>query len=170
MDPQVVPAPARKFMKKHQMLMLFLALVALIAIGVGVYYYNQYTSLNNIIKNPNLAVTKQTQQLITQVGKLMELPKDEQPTVATVTDASKLKGQAFFANAVNGDKVLIYVKARKAILYDPVKNVIVDVAPVNISQNQTPAPSGTQVQTQTAVATPTSVPTSAPTATVAPTR
>lgn len=158
MDPQVVPAPARKFMKKHQLLMLFLALVALAAIGVGVYYYNQYTSLNNIIKNPNLAVTKQAQQLVAQVGKLIELPKDEQPTVATVTDASKLKDQAFFKNAVNGDKVLIYVKARKAILYDPVKNVIVDVAPVNIAQNQTtPVPPEIQ-QRQAPTAIPTQIP------------
>src|SRR5260370_34572574 len=136
----------RKSLQTHHWLMITFLAVALIAITVGAYFYTQYNSLNNILKNPNVAVEKQTKQLTDQVGKLMMLPTDEQPTIATVTDASKLKDQPFFKNAKNGDKVLIYVKARKAILYDPTKNVIVDVAPVNIAQNQPAAPSGTVVE------------------------
>lgn len=71
----------------------------------------------------------------------------------------------------NGDKVLIYVKAKKAILYDPAKNIIVDVAPVNIAQNQVtpPAPTasvspsvGVQVL-PTATPAPTSLPLASPT-------
>ncbi len=154
----------RKFLKNHHILMIIFLVAALVAIAVGVYYYNQYASLNNLLKNPNIAVEKQTKELVSQVGKLMVLPTDEQPTLATVTDASKLKDQPFFKNAKNGDKVLIYVKAKKAILYDPAKNVIVDVAPVNLSQSNQ--------QAQPAVsASPTVVPTSSyvvPTAPVTP--
>ncbi len=146
MDEQPV-AKTGKFLAKHWLFSAFLGLVALVAIAAGAYYYNQYNSLNNILKNPNIAVEKQTKELVGQVSKLMMLPTDEQPTIATVTDAGKLKDQTFFAHAKNGDKVLIYVKARQAILYRPTTNIIVAVAPVNIAQNQAqPAPSGTEVQ------------------------
>lgn len=161
--------PRKKRLQVHHWLMLTFLVVALIAIVAGAYYYTQYNSLNTILKNPNVAVEKQTKQLTDQVGKLILLPTDEQPTIATVTDASKLKDQSFFKNAKNGDKVLIYVKAKKAILYDPAKNVIVDVAPVNIAQNQQQvAPSGTVVQTSPAPTTAYVVPTAAVTPTPTP--
>ncbi len=66
------------------------------------------------------------------VGRLIVLPEDEVPTIATVTDLEALQGQPFFANAKLGDKVLIFAKAGKAILYDPVEQKIVEVAPVNL--------------------------------------
>ena len=79
------------------------------------------------------------------MGKLLALPSDEKPTVATITDVEKLKEQVFFKNAMNNDKVLIYTKAKKAILYRPSENKIVEVGAVNINQqprldNNTPVP------------------------------
>ncbi len=71
-------------------------------------------------------------KLVLEVGKLIELPIGEDPTVATVTDITKLKDQPFFAKAKNGDKVLIYTNARKAILYDPQAKKVIDIAPINI--------------------------------------
>lgn len=77
--------------------------------------------------------------------KLIALPTDEKPTVATVTDATKVKDQTFFQNAKNGDIVLIYSKAQKAFLYDPTENKIVEVGAVNAAnqgvQISTPNPS-----------------------------
>lgn len=64
----------------------------------------------------------------------MELPKGEQPTIATVSDITKLQGQSFFRNAKNGYKVLIYTKAKKAILYDPIEDKIVEVTSLTLSQ------------------------------------
>ena len=68
------------------------------------------------------------------VSKLMVLPTDETPTMATVSDPEKLKNQAFFVNAKVGDKVLIYTKARKAILFSPSQNKIIEVSPLNVNQ------------------------------------
>ena len=76
------------------------------------------------------------QTIISEVGKIIELPKDEIPTLATVTEADKVKEQPFFQNAENGDKVLIYANARKAYLYRPSAKKIIEVGVINIGQNQ----------------------------------
>lgn len=85
--------------------------------------------------NPEQIAQEQTEELIEKVGRLYALPQDETPTVATVVDPEKLREQAFFAHAEEGDKVLIYTKAGKAILYSPSKNQIIEVAPVNLGDS-----------------------------------
>lgn len=77
----------------------------------------------------------EVKQIVDKVSRLMELPEDEEPTLATISDKEKLKDQAFFLNAQNGDKVLVYAKAGKAILYRPSTGKIVEVAPLNIESD-----------------------------------
>jgi hypothetical protein len=106
--------------------------VIVLALGiVAFYFYSQYQSIK---KNPNQAAQAETEQLVAKVGKLIDLPKDETPTVATVLDKEKLAGQAFFANAENGDKILIYTKDKKAIVYRPSQNKLINVGPIAIDQ------------------------------------
>jgi hypothetical protein len=129
----------------------FLILV-LIGAGAAGYFYYQYQKaqkeIQTIRTDPNAAqkaTLEETKRLISEISKLIDLPSDEEPTVATITDVAKLKDQPFFAKAKNGDKVLIYPNAKKAILYDPTTHKILDVAPVNIgtpsAQLATPTPS-----------------------------
>lgn len=65
-------------------------------------------------------------KIVDQVAKLIVLP-DEKPVVATIVKAELLKNNKFFAEANNGDQVLFFKKADKAILYDPtlqhIKNI-----------------------------------------------
>jgi len=89
----------------------------------------------------------EVESLVSEVGKLMELP-GEQPTVATVTDVEKLKSQPFFAKSQNGDKVLIFTEAKRAILYRPSSRLIIDVAPVTLGSEGTASAQTTQ-QSQT---------------------
>lgn len=120
------------------------SIVILVAIAVSLYFYSKYYAAQQLLKNPNLVAQQQTSQLISQVGRLMELPKNETPTIATVNDITKLKDQPFFANAENGDKVLIYTNAKIAILYSPAAGKIINVAPVNIGNTVvSPTPSVT---------------------------
>ncbi|MBX4187003.1 MAG: hypothetical protein KW802_01945 [Candidatus Doudnabacteria bacterium] len=110
-----------------------LAVVLLLATtGAAGYYYNQFDQLK---KHPNKAAADETAATIAAVGKLLVLPAGETPTLATVTEPDKLKDQPFFAFAKKGDKVLIYTKAKKAVLYNPTENKIVEVAPVNIGSS-----------------------------------
>ena len=125
---------------------VLIGIVAIIGLGLGGFYYVKYQDaqkeIQTIKTDPTTtqkAAAEQAKQLVRKVGKLIALPS-ETPTVATITDVSKLKDQPFFANAKNGDKVLIYTQAKKAILYRESENKIIDVAPVNIgspSTNQT---------------------------------
>lgn len=78
-----------------------------------------------------LSAAADNQNVVGKIGNLIELPAGEDPTIATVTDKTKLSDQAFFAPAENGDVVLIYADAKKAYLYRPSTNKILDVAPVN---------------------------------------
>jgi hypothetical protein len=102
------------------------------AIGAAGYFYKE---LDELKKNPNKTAQDETAATIAAVGKLIALPEGEQPTLATVTDPEKLRTQAFFASAKTGDKVLIYTNAKKAILYNPTENKIIEVAPINIGNN-----------------------------------
>lgn len=92
------------------------------------------TEVTKLYDNPQIAVQKQTDDLLKKVSALMQLPTDETPTVANVSDAEAAKKQsAFFSNAQNGDRVLMYVKAGEAILYRPSTNKIILVAPLTFS-------------------------------------
>ena len=99
--------------------------VVVVLLGAGAAYHWKKSQ-------PQSAASKQQEvnDLVTQVSKLMLLPPGETPTIATVSDVSKLKGQAFFANAETGDKVLIFASTRQAILFRPSANRIIEVAPL----------------------------------------
>ncbi len=121
----------KKSNNTNLILLIGLGVVILILGVVAFYFYNQYQSIK---KNPNQVAKAETEALVAEVGKLIDLPKDETPTVATVLDKEKLKDQPFFANAQNGDKILIYTKAKKAIIYRPKDNKLINVGPIAIDQ------------------------------------
>lgn len=102
---------------------------------ISIFALFQFRENLQLKANPEQIAQEQTEELIEKVGKLYALPQDETPTVATVVDPEKLNEQAFFARAEEGDKVLIYTKAGKAILYSPGKNQIIEVAPVNLGDS-----------------------------------
>lgn len=118
----------------------------LLAVGAAGYFYTnnrklqkQNQQLNSTLKE---AAKSEPDKLKAQVGQLVEVPADESPTIATVEDATKLKDQAFFADAQNGDKVLMFPKAKKAFLYRPSTNKVINIVPINIGSDgqQSPAP------------------------------
>ncbi len=73
----------------------------------------------------------EVKSVVELIGAHIVLPQGEEPTVATVSSLEQLEGQPFFENAKVGHKVLIYTKAKKAILYDPVIDKVVEVAPLS---------------------------------------
>lgn len=122
---------------------LALVLVAVGGIGASGYFYYQYSKTQQVLGSAQNQFSE-VKSIVESVGKLMDLPGEE-PTVATVSDVEKLRAQPFFNRAENGDKVLIYQSTRKAILYRPAINKIIDVATVNLDSPQatTPTTAGT---------------------------
>ncbi len=138
-QPEQYSKPPRRGPSKMVVLLVILILGALAA-GL-VFVLNDRNHLKKEVSKlsqSQVSAVDEAKQLSNDVGKLIELPSDETPTIATVVDAAKVKTQAFFTNAQNGDKVLLYSKSGKAILYRPTTNKIVEVAPINIGSNQTP--------------------------------
>lgn len=132
-------------------------------VGVGIYQYQKVTSeLANVKNNPAQAgqlTDDRQRELIAEVSSKIMLPSDEKPTVAIVSDINRLKDQQFFAGGQNGDVVLIYMNSKRAILYRPAEKKIVEVAPVNLSPNQTASVAGTTNQiTDPQLTAPTTVP------------
>lgn len=112
-----------------------IGLLIVLAIGVGgtSYFIKMKPEVLGLAKG-NQQAQAEVDNLIKDLSKLITLPSDEKPTVATVTDAEKIKTQSFFKNAQNGDKVIIYTNAKKAVLYRPSEKRIVEVGAVNINQ------------------------------------
>ncbi len=128
MDSGNFPAPQQSVLSSWKKLVIpLLVLAALGGILAAAYFYNQISRLR---QNPSQINEADAAAIIERVGKLIVLPEDERPTIATVADLSALKNQPFFAKAKIGDKVLLYAAAHKAILYDPVENKLVEVAPI----------------------------------------
>jgi hypothetical protein len=125
-----------------------LGVLVVVLAGTSLIFYNQAKDLKI---NPQKAAQEENKKVIDAVAKLMVLPEGETPTIATVTDAEKLKSQqAFFAKSVNGDKVLIYTGALKAVMYRPGDNKIIEAAPLVIGNpNPVPAPAPAPVPAPT---------------------
>ena len=108
-------------MKKH--LVLILLIIAIIISGTSIYFLK-------LSGKPQSADEAEINKIISAVSKHITLPEEE-PSVATVSDLEALRDRPFFAKAKEGDKVLIYEKAKKAILYRPSEDKIIDIAPIN---------------------------------------
>lgn len=130
--PEVHKQPNKRigFLKRRWKLIA----LALVVILVGALGYGYVTTRNQLTKlsNPGAAAEVEAKNLATEVGRFLELPPEETPTLATVSDASLLKEQAFFSRAENGDRVLVYSKAQRAVLYRPSTKRVIEYAPVSL--------------------------------------
>ena len=119
---------------------LYTGLIILIAIIPTIYFYVQNKNTENKLNNlqQKSQASDDLNTVIDQIGKLVILPTGEQPTLATVSDITKLKGQPFFTNAANGDRILVYPKVKKVILYRPSLNKIVEMAPLGSGAQPSP--------------------------------
>jgi hypothetical protein len=128
---------------------LHVIFIIFLIVGVGTRFYlhmvnaelnNKYNELNDryekLLADPEQAALEEIRILVERVGALITLPADEVPQIATVLDKDALKDQAFFLNSENGDKVLIYSKAMKAVLYRPSTNKIIEVSPLILEDGQ----------------------------------
>ncbi len=127
-------------MKKNIFIKIFLAILIVALIGLVVFFYSRYQRLKN-------SGELEIKDLTGKISRFMVLP-DEVPTIATVTDKNKLAEQPFFKNAEDGDKVLIFSTAAKAILFRPKLGKVIEVASIqSVSETTEVAPTVTPEKT-----------------------
>jgi hypothetical protein len=68
-----------------------------------------------------------------KVAKLVLLPTNETPALATVTDPSKLTSNGLLSQAKQGDKILIYAQWKQAVIYRPSVDKVVVIGPVDVA-------------------------------------
>ena len=105
-------------------------LVLIIILGVSGFFITNGNlgSILGVTSNQK----QDTEKVMNQIEKLIELPKNETPILATVSDATKLSNESFYQNAQNGDRVLVFKNSKMAILYRPSKNKIIKVGAVAV--------------------------------------
>jgi hypothetical protein len=115
---------------RYKILSGLLAVLLVVASSSAAYFYYKFSNIQKTATGNS--AQDEVKVLVERVSKLVVLPEGETPTVATVTEPDRLKDQPFFTNAKKGFKVLIFTNAKKAILYDPEADKVVEVAPVNL--------------------------------------
>jgi hypothetical protein len=139
------PSPKADQPKKIFSAKLIVSLMAVVVIGgsifFGGYFYWQYQKV--IKSQPASVVSPQSEKktLTDKLGKFLALPSDEEPTIAEVKDVEKLKEQLFFSSAQNGDKVLIYAKNKRAVLYRPETDKVIEITSLGEAKENEAIPS-----------------------------
>ncbi len=114
------------------------AVAAMVVIGLaatGGYFFSTHVASQRLAANPQKLVEDQNNKLIQEVEKVYLLPENEKPSVATVKDKEKLKSNPLFDTAENGDKILIYSKSRRFVVYRPEIGKVVDVIRLSTEQS-----------------------------------
>jgi len=139
----------------ERIIVMTVAWICVILLGAGSFYFYAKYAKTKVASNSNVTTVANApsnggeqgksdiQTVKEAIEKLMELPTNEDPVVATVTDIDKIRSQKFFANGQNGDRVLIYKENKKAILYRPAINKIIEVSQVSGLDGQPADPTGT---------------------------
>lgn len=120
-----------KFINKKIIIILLFIFICLFSFLI-LYKYIEY---KNLLKNSNNLIKIESQKILSNVGEMFLLPKDEIPTIATITDKNQLEKSDFYKQTDNGDKLIIYSKNQLAIVYRPSINKIITSAKINSSNN-----------------------------------
>lgn len=124
--------------QRKGLVVVALAVVGLLIVGGlagGAWYYrNKYNQLNGMTADQ--FAQRENNRIISDVGKLYSLPKEEQPSIATIKDKDTVKQQyPFLSEAENGDTLLLYKDKQLAILYRSSTKQLVKVGALNIQDS-----------------------------------
>ncbi len=122
-------------MKKAKKLISFLVVIII----VGLLAFGAYKKFfdNTPAAGEGQLSEAEIKSLVNKVEQLILVP-DETPVIATIIKADELIAeQKFYAGSKNGDYLLVFPTAQKAIIYRESANKIINVGPIIIDQNAT---------------------------------
>ncbi len=130
-----------KYFKIGLFVIFFILFVGMVA-GLAWSYRNYQKAQEQIVNLTSFEGRREfdkqiISKLLEQVRKHIVLPSGEKPVVATINGIEDLvENQPFFEGAHDGDSVIVYSKAKIAIIYDPNRDLIVKVGALVIPDNQ----------------------------------
>lgn len=165
-SPKLTDTPRSSTKRGGKFLLTTLGTLLLLAFAVGGSIYVVKTRPEILGLTKSVESEEEAEKLTADVGRIINLPQGETPTIATVNDLSQTQDRDFFKNAEVGDKVLVYQVAKRAYLYRPSQKKIIEVGVVNTADGAKPQVAGEE--TEIPVVTPTMLP-SQVSATITPT-
>ena len=96
------------------------------ALFVAVTYKEHREAVAEMV---TLRAQAEVQFIVSRVARLIDVPADEEPLVARVSDPAQLPKDPFFSPAAQGDRILVYCHAQKSILYSPTRDKLIGVYP-----------------------------------------
>jgi hypothetical protein len=121
MEEKKVTKKGIRFVKKH-LVKIVVLVVCVLVVGMAWVYHKKHS-------DPRSRAIAEGMMVLENVKKLQIIP-DEKPVIATIDDAEKMmKEQPFYAGVQNGDKLLIFPKSQRAVIYSPKRNIIVNSGP-----------------------------------------
>ncbi|MAF81073.1 hypothetical protein CL628_03630 [bacterium] len=140
----------RKGSRSFLNFILFIAIIVVVALFVRAEMERRATQEELTLKAAELEQLRETaersgqavaDEVLEKLRQHIDLPVDPVPTVATIVDVEQLReANEFYAPAENGDHLII--TDRRAILYDSDRDIILDIVPVQINQQQAEAALG----------------------------
>lgn len=118
--------PKKRLSRAH-IIILLLSFICAASIGAGAFFYLQLTQAQ--------AKINEKDDTVKRVAALVEMP-NEQPSVMTVADKSKLQNQQLAGKLNDGDILLVFTQNRKLFIYRPSTNKIVDMLSFGAEETQ----------------------------------
>ena len=118
-----------KFIPSKKILLIIAAIVVTLGAIIAGYFIWQAIGVKN---DPDAANKQLAARIVTEVGKLYDVPQNETPDVAKLNSAKQLNGQEFYAKAQDGDYVIIYPTSQIALLYREQTHKLINVDHVSL--------------------------------------
>ncbi len=116
--------------KKSKVLGVFYIVLVVALIGFGAFFCVRYFQVSAKYKDAVMTQDEKNKQYLAAIGKIIDLPKNEQPAyISLVKDKTKLGNAAvtkkFFESASDNDIIVAYKDANQSIIYRPSTNKII---------------------------------------------
>ena len=110
-------------------------LIIIFMVLLGFLIFKKFNSAENL---PNGQLSdKQIEVIVKKVSKLINIPK-EIPAIATIIKADNLIAeQSFYIGSKDGDYLIVFPQAKKALIYRESEDRLINVGPIVIDQSAT---------------------------------
>lgn len=116
-----------------------LIVFTIVAFAVASYFTYLRVELRKSVQDVAQSVEVETdEEMLSRINKVYALPKTETPSIMYFDDIKSIPQQDFFKKALPGDRLVVYEKTGKAILYRPSTRQIIEISPISIIPSATP--------------------------------